>query len=257
MPVDFGSITGLLFDMDGVWFVGDRPIPGAVETLDHVRRTGLPCRFITNTTTKSLPGLAAKMAGLGLDVDEGEIISSPRAAALYLRSLGNPTCHLIVADDVRHEFADFPTSGSPDYVVLGDIGERWSYRLLNDAFRKLVGGAGLIAMHKGRYWQVDDGLSLDIGAFVTGLEYAADTEAILVGKPSPTIFGVALADLGLRADEVVMVGDDIHSDVGGAQGVGVAGVLVKTGKYREELVARSGITPDAVIDSIAELRDLL
>jgi HAD superfamily hydrolase (TIGR01458 family) len=205
----------------------------------------------------SLAGLSRKMKRMGLDINEGEIINSPRAAALHLHALGRPSCHLIVADDVAHEFDDFPRSDAPDYVVVGDIGDGWSYALLNDAFRKLIAGAGLIALHKGRYWQVEDGLALDIGAFVAGLEYAAGVEAVLAGKPSPTMFNAALDDLGLRAHEVVMIGDDVISDVGGAQAVGIAGVLVKTGKYREDLVRRSGVAPDAVIDSVAELRTLL
>jgi HAD superfamily hydrolase (TIGR01458 family) len=255
--VDFSRVKGLLFDMDGVWFVGDTPVPGAIETLEYVRRTGLPCRFVTNTTTKSVATLAAKMAELGLCVDAAEIVTAPRAAALYLRGRGDPSCHLIVADEVRSEFDRFPESDDPDYVVVGDIGDRWSYDVMNGAFRRLLAGAELIAMHKGRYWQVDDGLALDIGAFVAGLEYATGKEAVLVGKPSPTIFRSVLADLGLAAGDVVMVGDDVHSDVGGAQRVGIAGVLVKTGKYRDDLVALSGVTPDAVIESVAELRALL
>lgn len=257
MPVNFGRVKGLLFDLDGVWFVGDALVPGAVDALEHVRRTGLPCRFVTNTTTKSVVTLAAKMNELGLGVDAAEIITAPRAAALYLRGHGHPTCHLLVADDVRAEFDPFPTSDRPDYVVVGDIGDRWSYDVMNDAFQKLVGGAELIALHKGRYWQVEGGLALDIGAFVAGLEYATGKEAVLVGKPAPTIFRSALADLGVGAGEAVMVGDDVHSDVGGARALGIAGVLVKTGKYRDDLVARSGVTPDLVIESVAELREWL
>jgi len=128
---------------------------------------------------------------------------------------------------------------------------------LNDAFRVLVGGADLIAMHRGKYWQVADGLALDIGAFVAGLEYATGKTATLVGKPAPAMFRSALADMGLEPADVVMVGDDVYADVGGAQGAGIRGVLVETGKYREELVSRSGVTPDAVIASIAELRAYL
>lgn len=254
---DFSRVKGLLFDMDGVWFVGEDPIAGAVETLAHIRSKGLPCRFITNTTMRSLDDLVAKMARLGLDVGRDEIINAPHATALFLRERGAPSCHLLVDDHVRAEFADFPVSDRPDYVVVGDIGDAWNYRVLDEAFRMLIGGAELVAMHKGRYWQVEDGLALDIGAFVAGLEYASGKRATLVGKPAPAMFRSALADIGLDGAEVVMVGDDILSDVGGAQGAGIAGVLVETGKYRAELVAASGVTPDAVLDSVADLKTLL
>lgn len=259
MAVDFSRIDAILFDMDGVWFVGETPVPGAAETLARVRARSLPCRFITNTTTATRDALAGKMKGLGLEVEPGEIINAPRATTLYLRSLGNPRCHLLVHDDARGDL-DCTTAAPgevPDVVVVGDIGARWSYGILNDAFRMLVGGAGLVAMHKGRYWQVDDGLALDIGAFVAGLEYASGKEAVLVGKPSPTIFRSALDDLGAAPERAVMVGDDVHSDVGGAQALGIGGVLVRTGKYRDDLVDRSCVTPDLVVDSVASLRDLL
>jgi len=243
--------------MDGVWFVSETPVPGAVETLAHLRERGIPMRFITNTTTRTLRELAQKMDRLGLDVAQNEIISAPQAAVLYLRERGRPSCHFIVDDNVRGEFAEFPESDRPDYVVIGDVGERWSYGLLNDAFRMVMDGAGILALHKGRYWQVEDGLRLDIGAFVAGLEYATGKEAVLVGKPDPLLFHSALADLGVDASEAVMVGDDVNSDVGGAQAAGIRGVLVKTGKYRSELVAASGVKPDAVIDSVASLRELI
>lgn len=258
MPtVDFGKLRGLLFDIDGVWFVSEKPIPGAAKTLAHLRAKGLPMRFITNTTTRSVDDLEEKMQHMGLDVSRKEIITAPQAAVLYLRGQNNPSCHLIVDDNVRGEFAEFPGSDRPDYVVIGDIGDRWSYALLNEAFRMLVGGAELVAMHKGRYWQVEDGLALDIGAFVAGLEYAAGKEAILVGKPNPLLFLSALSDLGVNPGDAIMVGDDINSDIGGAQAAGIRGVLVRTGKYRAELAAKSGVEPDAVIDSVAQLCELI
>lgn len=259
MPIDFERIDAILFDMDGVWFVGEAPVPGAAEALARVRERGLPCRFITNTTTATRDALAGKMRRLGLPVDAVEIINAPRATSLYLASLGNPSCHLLVHDDARADLScTLAAPGErPDVVVVGDIGERWSYPILNEAFRMLVEGASLVAMHKGRYWQVEDGLALDIGAFVAALEYASGKEAVLVGKPSPTIFRSALDDLDVEPGRAVMVGDDVHSDVGGAQAVGIGGVLVRTGKYRDDLVARAGVTPDLVVDSVAALGNLL
>jgi HAD superfamily hydrolase (TIGR01458 family) len=257
MSIDFKSARGILSDLDGVWFVGDEPVPGARPALERIRQRELPVRFITNTTTKSQDDLAAKMRLLGFEVDGDEIVTAPRAAALYLQSLGAPTCHLLVDEKVRREFAAFAESHSPDVVVLGDIGERWSYRIMSEVFAMVMGGAELVAMHKGRYWQTPEGLALDIGTFVAGLEYAAGVEATVVGKPSPTMFRAALDDMGLDPGDAFMVGDDVHSDVGGAQRAGIAGVLVRTGKYRGELVEKSTVTPDSTIDSVADLALLL
>ena len=252
------QIRGFLFDLDGVFYVGDQLIDGAVETIRHVKSGGFPCRFATNTTTKSSTTLFKKLQALGLPIEKDEIISAPRAAVLHLRKLDNPTCFLCMNDDVRTDFAEFEISDKePEIVVMGDIDDGWNYDLMNRLFLMTLGKAEILALHKGRYWQEPDGLHLDIGAFVAGLEFATGKVATVIGKPSPDFFRMAIEDMGLAADNVLMVGDDIESDIGGAQSAGMRGMLVRTGKYREELVARSHVIPYAVIDSIAQLIDLI
>jgi HAD superfamily hydrolase (TIGR01458 family) len=148
------------------------------------------------------------------------------------------------------------TSVSPEYVLVGDLGEDFTYVRLDAAFRRLMGGAELVALQKNRYWEKEDGLSLDAGPFVAALEYASGKVATVVGKPEPPFFGAALADLGLSPWEVAMVGDDPHADVAGAQKAGLRGVQVKTGKYRAG-ISMPGAEPDLVLSSIAELPEAL
>lgn len=250
----FSTVKGILFDLDGVLHIGDEPIAGAIEALHHVKSRGIKCIFVTNTTTKSLEGLYQKIAAMSLPIEKNEIFSAPQAAVHYLRQIGNPTLHLILKDDTKKDFEEFQLSDSnPDFVVLGDIGKSWDYVLLNRIFRMIIDGATLVALHKGRYWQTEDGLQLDIGVFVAGLEYATGKRAIIMGKPSPQFFLTSLQRIGLQPEEVIMIGDDIESDIGGAQNVGMRGILVRTGKYRDELVTRSSVTPDAILSSVAEL----
>jgi HAD superfamily hydrolase (TIGR01458 family) len=159
---------------------------------------------------------------------------------------------------VKQDFAPFPQSDSEaNFIVVGDIGDAWNYQMLNEVFSCLMRGAKLIAIHKNRFWQTENGLQMDIGAFIAGLEYAASTQAMLIGKPSADFFNMALADLNLQPNEVLMVGDDIDSDIGGAQASGLRGVLVRTGKYRQAYTDKSVIKPDAVIDTVADLPALL
>jgi HAD superfamily hydrolase (TIGR01458 family) len=254
----FEGVKGFLFDLDGVFHIGDELIPGAVEALGALRSRGFACRFATNTTTVSLGSLHRRIAGMGLPVEKDEIFSSPQAAIRYLRRQKNPVCHLVLTDDAKKDFAEFPQSDTrPAFVVMGDVEEKWNRTLLNSIFRMLIGGAALLALHKGKYWETKEGLRLDIGVFVAGLEYVTGRQAIVMGKPSPEFFHQALSDMGLSPREVVMIGDDIDSDVGGAQKAGMRGVLVRTGKYREDLAARSPVRPDAVISSISALPGLL
>ncbi len=123
--------------------------------------------------------------------------------------------------------------------------------------RMILSGAEIIALEKDRTWMGNDGLMLSAGPFVTALEYATGKEASCAGKPSPAFFATALEGLGIPAPEVAMVGDDIETDIGGAQGCGMQGILVRTGKFREDTLTSSRVVPDLIIDSVADLPRIL
>jgi HAD superfamily hydrolase (TIGR01458 family) len=257
---NLAKIRGLLVDLDGVLYVGDAALPGARDALQALRDRDIVCRFLTNTTTKTADEVVKKLAHLGFEIEPDEIVTPVVATKNFLESRkdGKPKLHLLVRESVLPEFDGFPHDDeAPDYVIVGDIGAKWSYALLNTAFRQLMNGAELIAMHKNKFFQADGGLALDIGAFVAGLEYVTARKAQIVGKPSPDFFNLALQSMNLPPDKVAMIGDDIESDIGGGQNAGLCGILVKTGKYRKDYVAESDVEPDAVIDSFADLPGLL
>jgi HAD superfamily hydrolase (TIGR01458 family) len=255
---EFKQLKGMLFDLDGVLYIGKQSINGAAEAVALIRNSHIHCRFVTNTSTLSLISLSKKINALGFDISANEIISAPQAALHHLQKQGNPICRLLLAEDVKQDFAEFKQSDTAaEYIVIGDIGNTWSYPMLNEVFNCLVNGAKLIAIHKNRFWQTEYGLQMDIGGFIEALEYASGTKAMIIGKPSADFFNAALEDMQLEAREVGMIGDDIDSDVGGAQQAGLKGILVRTGKYRQSYAAASPIKPDVVIDSIRDLPELL
>ncbi len=138
--------------------------------------------------------------------------------------------------------------------MVGDLGARWTHGLMQEAFEHLMGGAALLALSRDRYWLEEGRLTLDAGPFVAGLEYACGRSATVAGKPSPRFFTAALATLGGPAPATVaMVGDDLWSDVAGAQAAGLRGWLVRTGKFRLEALEAGVVTPDRVLGSVAEL----
>jgi HAD superfamily hydrolase (TIGR01458 family) len=252
------SIHGLLIDLDGVCHVDGAVVPGAPEALRTLSEAGVPVRFITNTTTRSRRGLHQRLTAMGLPISEDTVFSAPRAAARFLREHGGLRARLVVADAVREDFAGVELDETaPQAVVIGDIGTGWSYELLDGIFRQVLAGARLVALHKGRYWQTAQGLSLDIGAFVAGLEYATRQEALVIGKPAPAFFLQAIADLGLPAGDLAVVGDDIDSDIGGGQACGLTGIQVRTGKWRADLAAASPVRPHFTCDSLADVPGLL
>jgi HAD superfamily hydrolase (TIGR01458 family) len=247
-------IDALVLDLDGVLYVGDTAVPGADRALAWLRERKIPFRFITNTTTRTPGELLEKLERLGLPAAPDEVFTALSATCQYLRQQGRPSVYPLVGERVKSLFEDFPQSDeAPDFVVIGDIGAAWDYETLNRVFNMIMAGAGLICMHRNRYWQTEDGLRMDIGAFVAALEYVTGKEAIVIGKPAPDFFRLVLASLGTQAERTAIVGDDIESDVGGGQAAGLKGILVRTGKFRESALASSSVQPDLVIDSIAEL----
>ncbi|MGB4811011.1 MAG: TIGR01458 family HAD-type hydrolase [Methylophilaceae bacterium] len=248
------NVKGVLFDLEGVLYIGSKAIEGAIVAVNKIRANGILCRFVTNTSTLSLLNLQRKVNALGFTFPATEIISAPQATLLYLRQQPNPICRLLLADDVKHDFKEFRQSDiDANHIIIGDIGNAWTYELLNAVFNRLINGAKLIAIHKNKFWQTEHGLQMDIGGFIAALEYVSGVKAMMIGKPSPDFFQIAIDEIGLKPSEVIMIGDDIDSDVGGAQQAGLRGVLVKTGKYRQAYAEASVIKPDLLINSIADL----
>ncbi len=258
MMNNIDEIKAILFDLDGVLYTGQQSIAGAQKALQEISSMGIQRRFITNTSTLSRKSLHKKLTDLGFDISPEEIISAPQATLIYLKQFANPVCHLLLAEDVKRDFTEFQQSDThADFVIIGDIGDAWSYQLMNKVFKLLMDGAELIAIHKNRFWQTEQGLQMDIGGFVTALEYASGKQATLIGKPALNFFQMALNDIGLPSNNVAIIGDDIDSDIGGGQSADLQCILVKTGKYREDYVRTSKIKPDFVIASVADLPSLL
>jgi len=224
-------IRGLLLDLSGVLYVGQEVLPGARRAVSALQKARVPMRFVTNTTRTPRRVLLDRLADMGLTVSPDLLFSAPRAARDHLQARGL-TPYLVIHPDLAEEFRDFPRAG-PDAVLLGDAGPAFTYERLNNAFRLLMDGAPLLAMGRNRYFRDAEGLSLDQGPFVAALEYATETEAVVLGKPARGFFDAAVASLGLSGGEVLMVGDDAEADVDGALAAGLQAALVQTGKYRE------------------------
>ena len=242
-------IKALLCDIGGVLYVGDRPIEGAIRAIESMKRL-YPVRFVTNTTQKSGAQVVAKLQQMGFDIKPSEVITALDITRMYLEREGGGACFLMT-DDAVACFDGLPKEPCK-YVVVGDAQEHFSYANLNRAFRILMEGGELIAAAKNRYFRDSDNqLSMDAGGFVAALEYASGREAHVIGKPSREFYRLACASMGVTPEETVMIGDDIESDILGAQEAGLKAAIVKTGKFSPEDLRR-GIIPDAVLDSIAD-----
>lgn len=252
-------LSAILLDIDGVLYVDDDAIPGAAEALTQLRRMA-GVRLLTNTTSRSREQVLAHLHELGFEVAREELLTPAALAVRYCRDHGHHRVSFLVAEALREdlsELAEAHTDQPVDAIVLGDLGEGFTPAVLNQALGQMLDGAELIALQHNRVYRRGGRLLLDVGAYAAALEYATGRASTVVGKPEPAFFTAALTDLGADPQHALMVGDDIEADVGGALEAGLRGILVRTGKFREDLAARSGVRPTAVVDSIADVPGLL
>ncbi len=256
------AIRGIKFvflDVDGVLMLGDLPIPGGTATVKKLKDVGIGIAFVTNTTRKPRRQIYEELVKIGFhDIDVHDVICPAIIARERIMRLKKPSAALFVNDDVLEDFEGLKVTHSRcGAVVMGDMGDKFTPEIMDQIFRLTFSGSELIALQKNRFWRDSKGLRLDLGPYVAAIEYATGRTAQVVGKPSPGFFRGLLARYQIKAENALMVGDDIEADILGAQRVGIKTVQVKTGKYDFDFVKRSGIEPDGIVPSIADLSPIL
>ena len=251
-------IRGVLLDIDGVLHISMQPIKGAADTLLWLDQSGYQTRFVTNTTTMNRATLAQRLQQIGLPVAEDHLLTAPVATANYIRQhFPGKRCWVLTKGDTATDFTGIelvePSAEDIGVVVIGGAEELLTYEAMNNAFRSIMNGATLLAMHTNMYWRTAHGLRLDSGPYVRALEIASGKQAVVLGKPDRVFFEQALLTIGVQPQESLMVGDDIENDVAGAQRAGMRGILVYTGKHKADSPLLQKIHPDATLSSIADL----
>jgi HAD superfamily hydrolase (TIGR01458 family) len=254
-------MAAILLDVDGVLHVSGAPIAGAAAAVRQLRDAGHRLRFVTNSTTRSRAQIVAQLRSMGLELEDDELQT---VGVVATQALAGKRVLALTMPGMLDDLEGLQLVGmNVDAVLLGganegeETGRIFSYLNLNRAFHELEAGAELYCLHKNKWWQTGDGARLDAGAFVAGLEFAAETEATILGKPSAAYFKAALEALEAEAELTWMVGDDLEGDVVGAHRHGMKTILVRTGKFRPDDVERSRVQPDGIVSSIAQLPDWL
>jgi phospholysine phosphohistidine inorganic pyrophosphate phosphatase len=257
-------MSAILFDLDGVLYEGEKPIDGAADAVNWFHKNHIPLLFLTNTTSKSRVELVAKLADFGIDSEADDFLTPPVAACQWLQLNNLVNILAFVPASTKEEFSAFNImdndaekySVNIDAVIVGDLGEQWSFEILNKIFRALINNpeAKLIALGMTRYWKNNSVLQLDVGPMIKAFEYATGLNAIVTGKPAKEFFLAASNLLGesIRIKNTVMIGDDIRGDIEASQQAGFKAIQVRTGKFSASDL-KLGITPDVILDSVADL----
>lgn len=265
---------GVLLDIDGVLVTSWRPIPRAAEALRVLTDSGIPRSFLTNTTSRTRRQIAGQLTELGMPVKTDEVVTAASLAADYVReTYPGARCFLVNSGWITEDmpgldlvdpsyYSGSSTPEKPDVVLLGGAGPDFTHLALSWVYDWLDQGVPVVAMHRSTTWATKDGLRIDTGMYLLGMEQTSGRTVTAVGKPAPAGFLVAAGKLGVAPEQMWMVGDDLHGDVLAAQAVGMTGVLVRTGKFRRDAFDRwsrdlEAAQPDHVTDSIAGLPELL
>jgi len=251
----------VLIDLDGVLRIGDKPAGHVNEFLQFLTDEKIPSIILSNSTLSSSDDVRKFFAEHNINLKIP--VMTTVDAALNFVSNSQKKFSVYCGDRIKKLFEDFIDDESPSAVLIGDLGEEWSYEILNDILRKVLSGAEIIAMQKNKFWTPPGkDISLDAGAFIAAIEFAASKNSILIGKPSPVYFQAALTKLGFNKNsKFFMIGDDIETDIIGAQNAGGKGILIYTGKTRKPLPKNISAVPDFeavnLIDVISVIKKVL
>jgi HAD superfamily hydrolase (TIGR01450 family) len=268
------AIGGVLFDIDGVLVTSWEPIPGAAETLRVLADHQIARAYLTNTTTRTRVQIAALLTEAGMEVTPDEVITAAMLTADYVRDrYPDARCFLVNSGHIEEDMPGIDLVHSsdvgadaeppaPEVILLGGAGSEYDHVTLSRVYDWMAQGVPVVAMHRSMSWNTAEGLRVDTGMYLMGMEENSGRKATAVGKPAPEGFLAAARLLGVEPEEMYMVGDDLNNDVLAAQVVGMAGVLVRTGKFRQDTLTRwaedeYAMQPNHVIDSVADLPALL
>lgn len=247
--------TPILIDFDGVLNVGGTPPGDAKGFLNFLIKNNIPSHILSNSTLKTGDEIKVFLKSNSLPY-EIPCMTTVDATLQYLKTK-NLKVSVYCDENITHYFDSFMQDDKPDAVVIGDLGDRWNYKILNEIFNKVLGGAEIIAMQMNKYWMKNDKPKLDAGSFVSAIEYAASKKATVIGKPSQIYFNEALKSLGFSGgSKFIMIGDDIYNDIEGAQKLGGKGVLIYTGKTTQSIAKKSSIKPTWEANGLREIEQI-
>ncbi len=249
--------TPLLIDLDGVLRIGGKPANGLQEFFNYLKESERPAAIVSNTTLSTSQDIETFFRKNNIECPV-RIITASDVTAEYVKN-HYKSAKVFCSEKAKPLFDGIPESDTPEVVVMGDLFTDWNYESLNEIFRYVHNGADFVAMQKNKFWKTsEEGLLLDLGAFVSGIEYATGKKAKIVGKPSNYYFRMAVSLLGGDSfSSFYMVGDDLFTDIAGARGAGGKGILIYTGKTSKPFPIESEILPDHEVDDLLQLIKLV
>ncbi|MNH74766.1 putative hydrolase YutF [compost metagenome] len=253
-----------LIDLDGTLYHGTHMIPGADELIREINDRGIPLLFVTNNSSRTPEDVALHLRGMGIPAEASQVCTSAVAAAQYIAE-NAPGCRVAAIGEkglrIALEQADLQlTDKNPDYVVQG-IDRSFTYDKLTEAARWILGGAKYILTNPDLLLPSQDGLLPGAGTLSAAIKAATGAEPIVIGKPSGILMKFATDRLGLRSEDVAVIGDNMLTDISAGVNAGCGTILTLTGVTTPEnldsFLASTGVKPDMICSDLHELKQLI
>jgi NagD protein len=254
-----GNIRGVISDMDGVIYHGNRLLPGVREFVRWLNETGKSFLFLTNSSERSRRELREKLSRLGIDVPLENFYTSALATAGFLQAQNPGGSAYVVGEaglinalyDAGYTMNDI----DPDYVVIGET-HSYSYEKIERAINLVIKGAKLIGTNPDLTGPVEEGIAPACGALIEPIALASEVTPYFVGKPNPLMMRQALRRIECRREETVIIGDRMDTDIIAGLESEIATILVLTGVTSTETLERFAYRPHYVVDGVGRIPDL-
>lgn len=261
--IDFSLLRALFFDLDGVVWRGNSPVPGAAETIQTLQNRGIRCFYATNNSSRTPEFFVDKLGAMNIRATPDEIVTSSTALALYVQTHFPAGASVYIVGEsgiasalenvgAKPTFDDLVSS--VDLVVAG-IDREFTYAKLHAAQRLILAGAKFVATNRDATFPLEEGVGPGAGSIVAAVETASGIVPISMGKPEPTMLQLLLERLKLRPEQAAMIGDRLDTDIACAHRAGVGKIFVATGVTPME-TARAGtgeFAADVFVDDLPAL----
>jgi 4-nitrophenyl phosphatase len=254
---------GLIIDMDGVLWRGETALPGLKPFFALLHQRAIPFILATNNASTSPGAVQEKLHKMGVEVEPKQILTSAQAAAKWLASRLPPGANVVaVGEDalweaLRTEGLHPRQDAAHAAAVVAGLDREFSYRKLNEALQAIRRGAIFVGTNPDTTFPTEGGLAPGAGSLLAAIRSASGSKPIIIGKPQPYLFSLALRILHIDRQYALVLGDRLETDILGAKRARLHSCLVLTGVTSHEDLARSKIHPDWVFDDLPHLMQAL
>jgi len=261
------EFRGFIFDLDGCIYRGNTPIPGAADTVAHLRKFGKKILFLTNNATQTPEQYVEKLREMEIDADLDDVLTSATATAIFLNKKYGKVAVFPVGgqglvqelEKLGHRIVDAHEVKKAEFVVAC-LDPTFTYEKLDLACQAILSGAKFVATNTDPNIPVEEGFKPGAGAIVAAISVASGAKPEIVGKPSEHIIKIALDRLGTAANETAFVGDRLDTDIQAGKEVGGFTILILSGSTKREAAEKADDPrqkPDLILPDISYIQQLL